>query len=407
MVMKLVPKEKELGVLARIFGIQTHQARYKNTVQESNAMHFLDNYCRDQTMTLDSLQLAKRLQKFRTLKKVYKGWRVLYVNYDVSGWCSNFRDETVTPVVRETLDKYYGVNLYSKTELAYEKTMYTLPGTKETYGFRGLAGGIEGLNQYTWMSIYTTQMRKVLEEEGLQFHVLSYGDDYKAALLIPPHQVERDIQTWKDLIVKNVTTRVKIDFGHNMKEYDSYGSECFLTFCKQTSVHGVELPSGLRKVQKMYGSENTYMPLIDDYIASTFSNGHSSAKQSPGYYAPYIISLFWCLHHLLNHHLYSKLSLEELTVITLTPSSMGGLPIIFLHNFAIRAESDLLTSFVDLTYFTQTFDPEIGALMTNQYTFAVAARDDIIGLLKDPYSLPISKHCSELISLGNFCPGRD
>ena len=227
MVMKLVPKEKEMGALARIFGIQTHQARYKKTVQESNAMHYLDNYCKDQTMTLDSLQLAKRLQKFRALGKVYQGWRILYVNFDVSGWCSNFRDETVTPVVKETLDKFYGVSLYEKTQLAYEQTMYTLPGTQETYGFRGLAGGIEGLNQYTWMSVYTTQMRKVLGEEGLQFHVLSYGDDYKAALLIPPHQVRRDIQVWKDMIVKNVTSRVKVDFGHNMKEYESYGYGVF------------------------------------------------------------------------------------------------------------------------------------------------------------------------------------
>ena len=120
-----------------MFGIQTHQARYKNTVQESNAMHFLDNYCRDQTMTLDSLQLAKRLQKFRHLSKVYKGWRVMYVNFDVSGWCSNFRDETVPPVVQETMDKYYGVKLYNKTQLAYEKTMYTLPGTRKTYGLKG------------------------------------------------------------------------------------------------------------------------------------------------------------------------------------------------------------------------------------------------------------------------------
>ena len=77
--------------------------------------------------------------------------------------------------------------------------------------------------------------------------------------------------------------------------------------------------------------------------------------------------------------------------MTLTPSTIGGLPIIFLHNYAIRAESDLLSAFIDLTFFTQTFDPEIGVLLTGQFAFSVSTRDDIVGLLKDPYSLPISK----------------
>ena len=38
----------------------------------------------------------------------------------------------------------------------------------------------------------------------------------------------------------------------------------------------------------------TYMPLLNDYMASTSSNGHSTDKVSPGYYAPFVVSLHWC-----------------------------------------------------------------------------------------------------------------
>ena len=51
MVMKLVAEEKEMGDKARMFGIQTHQERYKNTVHETNAMYYLENFCQAQTMT--------------------------------------------------------------------------------------------------------------------------------------------------------------------------------------------------------------------------------------------------------------------------------------------------------------------------------------------------------------------
>ena len=56
------------------------------------------------------------------------------------------------------------------------------------------------------------------------------------------------------------------------------------------------------------------MPLLNDYMASTFSNGHSADKVSPGYYAPFVVSLYWCLHHLCNHKDCKKLSIEELWV---------------------------------------------------------------------------------------------
>ena len=43
---KLVPKEKEMKDLGKIYGCQTHQGCYKNVVQETNDMAYLGSYCR-------------------------------------------------------------------------------------------------------------------------------------------------------------------------------------------------------------------------------------------------------------------------------------------------------------------------------------------------------------------------
>ena len=97
-------------------------------------------------------------------------------------------------------------------------------------------------------------------------YVQSYGADYKAALFIPTNQASLDIKSMKEEIVKSVTGKVSSDFGHILKEFDSFGSQVFLSFCKNFNQNGVGLPQNVRKIQKCCGSENTFMPTVDAYI---------------------------------------------------------------------------------------------------------------------------------------------
>ena len=46
---------------------------------------------------------------------------------------------------------------------------------------------------------------------------MSYVDDYKAALLIPPNQASLNIKSLEEDIVKSVTGKVSSDFGHILK----------------------------------------------------------------------------------------------------------------------------------------------------------------------------------------------
>ena len=71
---------------------------------------------------------------------------------------------------------------------------------------------------------------------------------------------------------------------------------------------------------------------------------------------------------------------------------MGGFPIIYLHNYFTRAESDLLTSFIDLYGFCLIHFPEIGDILNNWFwQVPVDPLTCISGLCIDPYSLPLKK----------------
>ena len=70
----------------------------------------------------------QRNYEFRKLVQTYANWRILYVNFDVSSWCSGFRHETVAPVVSATLDDFF-----RKTQLAYENTHLYMPAKQDVW----------------------------------------------------------------------------------------------------------------------------------------------------------------------------------------------------------------------------------------------------------------------------------
>ncbi|UQZ09548.1 putative RNA-dependent RNA polymerase [Freshwater macrophyte associated chu-like virus 1] len=391
---KLVPKEKELKEAGRLFGCKTYEDRFRSKVQEENAADFMDSYMLDQSMTLDNLGLCKRLYAFRVKNKAYRGWRALWVNFDVSSWAERWRKETTAPILSQTLDKIYDTNIFAKTHDAYLQGFFYIPDNLGgAYHWEGQGGGVQGLNQYTWMNCYVPMMRSILSQFGMHMYVMSYGDDYKACFLIPPDQANIDLTEFKKNITNVVAETATTKFAHVMKSFDCYGSECYISFCKKASVRAIELPQGMRKALKCHGSTNAFLPTIDDYVAGAFSNAHGACKELTVTYGPYFLALFWTFHHLCTHVDYNTLTNSGLLALSLTPSLLGGLPIIYLHNFHTRSESDLLAPWFDLVYYIHNNqDYSIAEDMLKFLDVEFQPGSAIIEtLLRDPYSLPIEK----------------
>nr|WAS28157.1 MAG: polymerase [Chuviridae sp.] len=392
LVIRVVPKEKEHKIEARGFGCKTYEDRARGIVQEENAARFLNQYSDEHVMTLGEIQLAKKLLGFRTLGAAFQGYTVVLISVDSSSWNNQFRSQTVAPVAGAVLDAVFGVSIFEKTHTAYQRSLVYVPDADRVYSWDGQEGGIEGLNQDTWVYVYLQQMKVCMEGQPYPYFLLCKGDDLRIAMMIPPDVLKvKSLDEIKREALKQVSERGK-KFGHVIKVEDSYVSETYFAYSKDAYVAGVEQPQSFRKVQKCYGANNAFLTTIDDYIASAFSNAHSAAKTSPSPIPCYYLALWWSYEALCRDTEYAKCSDDELVALMSVPNLLGGFPIIFLHNFFVRAESDLLTPYIDLVSFSLQCMPKVGRVLLNTLKQKVADPTRCLnGLMVDPYSLPIHK----------------
>ncbi|KAG8175828.1 hypothetical protein JTE90_013378 [Oedothorax gibbosus] len=87
--------------------------------------------------------------------------------------------------MRETLDKVFDTDIFSKTHDHYEAARIYIPDDFYELYWDGQLGGIEGLNQDTWMITYLGQIKYAFKGVCDSFHLLAKGDDLRAAVPIP------------------------------------------------------------------------------------------------------------------------------------------------------------------------------------------------------------------------------
>lgn len=273
--------------------------------------------------------------------------------------------------------------------MAYQRSLVYVPDGKTGYYWQGQDGGIEGLNQDTWVIVYIAQIKTALEGIPYPYHILCKGDDLRIALAVPGEETTQvGMKRIKDDYVMRLSQTMK-DVGHKIKIKKSFGSEMYFAFSKYASYQDIELPQSLRKIQKCHGATNAFLPSLDEYIA--FSNAHSACRVAPIVLPSYYVALRWSYHYLLSHSEYMKLSDEQLQGILLVPSLLGGFPIIYLHNFHVPAESDLLSQFLHLLQYCREFFPPVADATERFCRVGHTEPSNYMMLLKDPYSLPLSK----------------
>nr|WPV62253.1 MAG: RNA-dependent RNA polymerase [Wufeng shrew chuvirus 1] len=391
-VIRVVPKEKELKEKFRGFGCKTYMDRARTVVQEKNVKHFLNLYSDEQAMTLSELEITKRLFAFRRIQTAYPRYVPLYLVIDSTGWNNKFRHESVHPIMEATLDKLYNSKVFSKTMMMYEKSLVYIPDESGCYYWDGQLGGIEGLNQDTWVVCYIAQIRTALRDVGHRFHLFCKGDDMRVVILIPEEQLEHEgIGDIKDRVVGRIS-EVALSFGHTINVNESYGSHRYFAFSKAASVGTIELPQVFRKIQKVYGANNAFLTTLDDYIAASFSNAHGACRVSGTSASLYLTALVWSLYYVSEHPAYKDLPDDALSALMLIPSMMGGFPTIYFHNMFVRAESDLLSPFFHILLYAERECPRL-AIYMKYFTFqrTLTPKRGFKGFLSDSYSLPIDK----------------
>nr|QLL27733.1 putative RdRp [Leveillula taurica associated chu-like virus 1] len=392
LIIRLIPKELEHKRNPRYFGCKPAVERARTSVISENTAHMLHKYSDSDAMTQSELTLIKKLYAFRNTYQLYKDYHQIIICLDASGWSGRQRAAANAPVAKATFDKAFGNNMCGLTHTAYHHTFFYIPDVDKVYSWDGQAGGIDGQDQYYWVWSYIAQLKSVMTIIGYPFRLLVKGDDVRIVILIPPYVYEnKTIDDIKRQVVKRITELSKM-YGHVMKPEDSYASSTYCTFSKNAFVCNSEQPQSFRKCQKAYGANNAFMNTIDEYAASSFSNCHSTSKTSPTPIACYLLSLWWFIQSLLGSKHYKHLTVHQLSSLCLVPNMLGGFPVIYLHNYYQRAESDLLSSFIGMYLVTRRYNSQLfDELSKFMCQVVLPAKENVQMLCIDPYSLPLHK----------------
>ncbi|APG78852.1 RNA-dependent RNA polymerase [Xinzhou nematode virus 5] len=402
LIIKVVPKEGELKVKARLFGEKTFNYRLYSMLQEITAAHFLsDVFPRDQAMTSGELELKRRLHVLTTLKTPSPEYDFVHLVADISGWNNGFRQETVGPI-GTVLDQLHGTTVFRKTQQLYEQSLVVSRLGNEVVGWNGQLGGIEGLNQDTWVIVYLSQMHAIFSKLPYQYYFMDMGDNFVVKLSIPKTELVKAGGPAQFAMNLSQQLAIKIRlYGHDIKPDETTCSHSAFIFCHQYRVRGIQMPSHLRKIAKMSGASDSFFPLLDNYIGCAFSNAHATAEQGYLTIGPYYCALIWSYHHLLTSRwsigyrnrrcTYSSLPDRSLVALMLIPNILGGFPIIYLETMFLRSEADHLPQFARLVESLKSRAPDISTILALVLRQPRDPEASLITLLSDPRSLSLSK----------------
>lgn len=134
-----------------------------------------------------------------------------------------------------------------------------MPDADRVYWWDGQQGGIQGLNQDTWVYVYIHHMKVCMEGPPYPHYILCKGDDLRIAIMVPPETLRtKSLDMIKKECLKQVSDKGK-QFNHVIKVEDLYVSETYFAYSKDAYVKDVEQPQASRKMQKCYGANNAFL----------------------------------------------------------------------------------------------------------------------------------------------------
>lgn len=391
LVIKLTMKELEEKCEGRPFGASPQEERNRRVVQDQNVMKLMDQYVPEQLMTPDELSMIRKLYSFRSFRNVYKDHTILQVSFDFSKWNNSMRDASIRPPARDVLDQWFGINLFSKTMQAFEKSLVYYVDKSYCDWWLGQEGGIEGLAQGTWSYIFLGGCKQALESLGMIFQITVKGDDVRVALAIPPATIkELGYNGARDMIMNQLQALCK-DMGWSLNPQESFVSLSLIATSKQYQIDDTWMPASDKKMMKLQAMTNVIIPTLDDIVSSVFSTSHSAMSQATVCF-PGFIAANWCAAKIIAQTLYQeKLAWEDVATLLLWPQVIGGPGSLPLETYLIRGENDMLSLTISLLRYilNSTCHESLKLRIRRVLQIPVTTKRDLKMLLGDPYSIPL------------------
>ncbi|UOS86040.1 RdRp [Hymenopteran rhabdo-related virus 23] len=278
------PKERELKLFARLFGLLPFQKRMFVVLTESLiATHFLKYFPEITVMNNQTELLKKQMRATSGMGKEKSRAQYIKIvtNVDFNKWNTNMRDRETRPIF-QAIDNLLGYqNVVSRThEMFTNSTMYLADGTDcpeptahqndlkaSPYVWRGHLGGIEGLRQKGWTLWTVVILKYVMEVCNVRANLMGQGDNQ---VIICSYPVNLSVEEIRALHTKFMNTLENFisDLGPPLKREETWESTNLFMYGKYPIYKGCPQPLSLKKISRLMRCSNEGFPTIDSSLSS-------------------------------------------------------------------------------------------------------------------------------------------
>lgn len=424
----LYPKEREFKIAARMFAMFCLEIRAAFAAHEANIAEHILPYFPQITMTEDKMSVHKR---FMEMTRPYAGEDTikLLLELDLSAWNLRWRRSVVNGWGSVLNDLFglkrfftFGHDFFPKCCFMVRVNGCRPDGVELLYppesdlcwgGYPGgglpHSGGLEGILQKLWSICTIGVSAQALEGLSVQYTITDQGDNIIVTITESrAHEtpLREQLHRTANLILerhRDFFARVHQD----LKPYECLKSSRVITYSKVVYINGMDFPTMLKALSRIYPSSASDFPSYEAYIASCFSGTYTASEQCKRpercywlglLHASYFISRtgqYGGAYERLLSGAHEARSPRSIRIQLIWPSEIGGMAIIGPYSYLYKGGGDPLSKSLASLKMLQTYLPEAREVIGVMRDSRLYSKDPkVASLLQDPYGLPITKPTS-------------
>ncbi|QUD20353.1 large protein [Armillaria mellea negative-stranded RNA virus 1] len=420
-IVSLYPKEREFKLAARMFSMMVLEMRAFFAVHEANLADSILPYFPQLTMVDDKLSVHERFLRMTRPVGVKDCLRLL-LELDLSRWNLRWRELAVHSVGRDLNDIFGLKHTYTTVHkffrealimvrcmgLRPERVEEMFPPESDLLWYKHL-GGFEGIAQKLWSICTVGMIEKAVADMNLSYQLTIQGDNVVMAVTVDRDPFRDEALQLRELesdILRRCSESAQ-SVNQELKPEECLSSTSVITYSKAVYINGVDHPTTLKAVSRLFPTASADFPSIGSYISAFYSGAYAAAESARDgmkcyYLATYHAAKYLvCLENSDGPYRRSTETFKNLATVEgiqhfLTcPSELGGASIIGPYAFLYKGGGDPLSkSLASLKLLQKRWAPArrwiYFSLMDSSYNL----HPSLEALIQDPFGLPVKKPVS-------------
>ena len=254
----------------------------------------------------------------------------------------------------------------------------------------GLATFGEGMLQRLWPLVSSCGVLAHIEPTGLRVEMIGSGDNQIIMCRTDdnnqPHYVQSTLFAALKSFEQEACLKVKLFETFISSSYMEYGKACY--------INGKKVTFGIKRATRIGTESQENIPSLNTKISGICSTGVASAADSLKPAASYLTTCLEVLYTILESNSPDmELPVERMVTLLLLNRQAGGLKMSLYPAFCMRGIDDSLPMCISLWKTMEDRGQYRSILQSMRALPCAIGKMDWAQLIKDPYSLHISRPC--------------